>query len=67
MFVEEKDIANLRNILLSISIERYIGMQARVKAVQQHFLWHKKPVKFDLFHMILHSIWHSRVYKVKTR
>ncbi|CAH8277238.1 unnamed protein product [Arabidopsis lyrata] len=67
VFVEEKEIANLRNILLSISEERYIVMQARVKAVQQHFLWHKKPVKFDLFHMILHSIWHSRVYKVKTR
>ncbi|CAE6201206.1 unnamed protein product [Arabidopsis arenosa] len=67
VFVEEKDIPNLRNILLSISEERYIVMQARVKAVQQHFLWHKKPVKFDLFHMILHSIWHSRVYKVKTR
>lgn len=67
VFVEEKDIPSLRNILLSISEERYIVMQARVKAVQQHFLWHKKPVKFDLFHMILHSIWHSRVYKVKTR
>ncbi|XP_010435540.1 PREDICTED: probable glycosyltransferase At3g07620 isoform X2 [Camelina sativa] len=67
VFVEEKDIPNLRNILLSIPEERYIGMQARVKAVQQHFLWHKKPVKLDLFHMILHSIWYSRVHRIKTR
>ncbi|EOA15480.1 hypothetical protein CARUB_v10004511mg [Capsella rubella] len=67
VFVEEKDIPNLRNILLSIPEERYIGMQARVKAVQQHFLWHKKPVKFDLFHMVLHSIWYSRVHRIKTR
>ncbi|XP_010440808.1 PREDICTED: probable glycosyltransferase At3g07620 [Camelina sativa] len=67
VFVEEKDIPNLRNILLSIPEERYIGMQARVKAVQQHFLWHKKAVKLDLFHMILHSIWYSRVHRIKTR
>ncbi|KAL9281427.1 putative xylogalacturonan beta-1,3-xylosyltransferase [Arabidopsis thaliana] len=67
VFVEEKDIPNLRNILLSIPEDRYIGMQARVKAVQQHFLWHKKPVKFDQFHMILHSIWYSRVHRIKTR
>ncbi|CAG7906245.1 probable glycosyltransferase At3g07620 [Brassica rapa] len=67
VFVEEKDIQNLRNILVSIPEERYIGMQARVKTVQQHFLWHKKPVKFDLFHMILHSVWHSRLNRVKTK
>ncbi|CAA7055808.1 unnamed protein product [Microthlaspi erraticum] len=67
VFVKEEDIMNLRNILLSIPEERYLGMQARVKMVQQHFLWHKKPVKFDLFHMVLHSIWYSRVYRVKTR
>ncbi|CAH8298205.1 unnamed protein product [Eruca vesicaria subsp. sativa] len=67
VFVEEKDIENLRNILLSIPEERYIGMHARVKTVQQHFLWHKKPAKFDLFHMILHSVWHSRINRIKTR
>ncbi|CAF1857857.1 unnamed protein product [Brassica oleracea var. botrytis] len=67
VFVEEKDIQNLRNILVSIPEERYIGMQARVKTVQQHFLWHKKPVKFDLFHMILHSVWHSRINRIKTK
>ncbi|KAJ0234462.1 Glycosyltransferase family exostosin protein [Hirschfeldia incana] len=67
VFVEEKDVENLRNILLSIPEERYIGMQARVKTVQQHFLWHKKPVKFDLFHMVLHSVWHSRINRIKTK
>ncbi|XP_061350699.1 probable glycosyltransferase At5g25310 [Gastrolobium bilobum] len=30
--------------------------------VQQHFLWHKDPVKYDIFHMILHSIWYNRVF-----
>ncbi|XP_031250684.1 probable glycosyltransferase At5g03795 [Pistacia vera] len=67
VFVQEKDIPNLRNILLSIREERYLVMQARVKAVQKHFLWHKKPEKYDLFHMILHSIWYNRVFNVKTK
>ncbi|KAL8214547.1 hypothetical protein R6Q57_003996 [Mikania cordata] len=64
VFVEEKDIPNLKNILLSISNRRYLVMQQRVKRVQQHFLWHAKPVKYDIFHMILHSIWYNRVFRV---
>ncbi|XP_039043127.1 probable glycosyltransferase At3g07620 [Hibiscus syriacus] len=66
VFVQEKDIPDLRNILLSIPEEKYLEMHARVKLVQQHFLWHKKPVKYDLFHMILHSAWYSRVLHIKT-
>lgn len=67
VFVQEKDIPNLRNILLSIPKEKYIAMQTRVKMVQQHFFWHKNPVKFDLFHMILHSVWYTRVFQMKAR
>ncbi|KZV51157.1 putative glycosyltransferase [Dorcoceras hygrometricum] len=48
VFVLEKDIPNLKTILLSISKTRYRLMQQRVKLVQQHFLWHSKPVKYDL-------------------
>ncbi|XP_052198643.1 probable glycosyltransferase At3g07620 [Diospyros lotus] len=65
VFVLEKDIPNLRNILLSIPEDRYLAMQQRVKLVQQHFLWHRKPAKYDLFHMILHSVWYNRVLQVK--
>ncbi|XP_023743135.1 probable glycosyltransferase At5g03795 [Lactuca sativa] len=64
VFVQEKDIPNLKNILVSISKRRYLVMQQRVKKVQQHFLWHVKPVKYDIFHMILHSIWYNRVFRV---
>ncbi|KAK7351490.1 hypothetical protein VNO77_10993 [Canavalia gladiata] len=62
VFVMEKDIPNLRNILLSISEERYLEMHSRVKKVQEHFLWHAEPVKYDLFHMLLHSIWYNRIF-----
>lgn len=64
VFVQEKDIPNLKNILLSISEKRYLVMHERVKKVQQHFLWHAKPVKYDIFHMILHSIWYNRAFRV---
>lgn len=67
VFVQEKDIPNLKKILLSISERRYLLMQQRVKQVQQHFLWHVKPVKYDIFHMILHSIWYNRVFQITPR
>ncbi|KAF3446049.1 hypothetical protein FNV43_RR11227 [Rhamnella rubrinervis] len=65
VFVMEKDIPNLKNILLSIPEKRYRSMQMRVKRVQQHFLWHAKPVKYDIFHMILHSVWYNRLHQIK--
>lgn len=67
VFVLEKDIPNLKNILLSISEKRYRRMQMRVKKVQQHFLWHPQPVKYDIFHMLLHSIWYNRVFLARAR
>ncbi|KAG8367367.1 hypothetical protein BUALT_Bualt16G0064700 [Buddleja alternifolia] len=66
LFVSEDDIPNLRDILLSIPEERYIMMQRRLKMVQRYFLWHKIPLKYDLFHMILHSVWHNRVFQVSS-
>ncbi|KAK2661248.1 hypothetical protein Ddye_007781 [Dipteronia dyeriana] len=62
IFVAEKDIPNLKNILLSIPEKRFRKMQMMVKKVQQHFLWNARPVKYDLFHMILHSVWFNRVF-----
>ncbi|XP_071916933.1 probable glycosyltransferase At5g03795 [Coffea arabica] len=67
IFVPEKDIPNLKNILLSIPEKRYRKMQKRVKLVQQHFLWHPRPVKYDIFHMILHSIWYTRVFQISSK
>ncbi|XP_038880635.1 probable glycosyltransferase At3g07620 isoform X2 [Benincasa hispida] len=66
VFVQEKEISNLRNILLSVPEKDYLSMHARLKMVQKHFIWHKIPVKYDLFHMILHSVWYNRVFQMKT-
>lgn len=67
VFVLEKDVPNLKNILQSIPEKRYLEMQRRVKQVQRHFLWNTKPVKYDIFHMILHSIWYTRVSQMTPR
>lgn len=61
VIVEEKDIPDLKNILLNVSAEKYIDMHTSVQRLQKHFLWHVKPIKYDIFHMILHSIWLSRI------
>jgi hypothetical protein len=62
--VPEIDVPRLKEILLEIPESRYVAMQSNVRKVQRHFLWHTKPVKYDIFHMILHSVWFSRVNQV---
>lgn len=63
--VAEKDIPKLREILLAIPMRRYMAMQTNVKMVQRHFLWNPRPIRYDLFHMILHSIWFSRLSQIQ--
>lgn len=67
VIIAEKDIPNLKDILLSIPEKKYFRMQLAVRKLQRHFLWHAKPEKYDLFHMTLHSIWYNRVYQIKRR
>nr|GEV40805.1 probable glycosyltransferase At5g03795 [Tanacetum cinerariifolium] len=67
VIVLEKDIPNLKNVLLSISHEKYVEMYERVKNVREHFFWHSEPIKYDLFHMILHSVWYNRVFSTKLK
>ncbi|PIN13356.1 Acetylglucosaminyltransferase EXT1/exostosin 1 [Handroanthus impetiginosus] len=62
--VDEKDIPRLKEILLAIPLKRYIVMQNNVKRLQKHFLWNVRPTRHDLFHMILHSIWASRINQI---
>lgn len=59
--VSVNDIPNLKKILTSISPRQYIRMQRRVGQVRRHFELHSPPKRFDVFHMILHSIWLRRL------
>ncbi|KAF5461616.1 hypothetical protein F2P56_017696, partial [Juglans regia] len=67
VFILEKDIPNLKSILLSIPEKRYLEMQMGVKKVQKHFLWHAKPEKYDIFHLVLHSVWYNRLHLISLR
>ncbi|KAL8031139.1 hypothetical protein ABFX02_13G006000 [Erythranthe guttata] len=59
--VAVEDIPNIKNILMGISEGRYLKMQKRVKQVQRHFVVNGNPKRFDLFHMIVHSVWLRRL------
>ncbi|KAG0495813.1 hypothetical protein HPP92_000504 [Vanilla planifolia] len=65
--VAEEDVPRLKEILVSIPEEKYRLLQMGVRRVQRHFLWHGKPVKYDLFHMVLHSIWFNRLGQLLSR
>ncbi|CAJ1889637.1 unnamed protein product [Sphenostylis stenocarpa] len=59
--VSVEDIPKLKEILLSISPRQYIRMQRRVVQIRRHFEVHSPPKRFDVFHMILHSVWLRRL------
>ncbi|KAM7254759.1 hypothetical protein ACFE04_020000 [Oxalis oulophora] len=59
--VPVSEVPNLKNILESISSRQYIKMQRRVLKIRRHFEFNSPPKRFDVFHMILHSIWLRRL------
>ncbi|KAM6568686.1 hypothetical protein CsatB_016671 [Cannabis sativa] len=59
--VPVSEIRNLKKILMSISPRQYIRMQRRVVKVRKHFEVNSPPKRFDVFHMILHSVWLRRL------
>nr|PNR51934.1 hypothetical protein PHYPA_008308 [Physcomitrium patens] len=61
----ESDIPKLKAILNDIPEKTYRSMQIRLRKIRQHFVWHKKPEKYDVFHMILHSVWMSRINRLE--
>ncbi|KAF7140063.1 hypothetical protein RHSIM_Rhsim06G0180500 [Rhododendron simsii] len=56
-----QDIPNLKTILMGISQSLYLRLHRRVKQVQRHFVIDGTPKRFDIFHMIVHSIWLRRL------
>ncbi|KAM7265225.1 hypothetical protein ACFE04_002908 [Oxalis oulophora] len=59
--VSVSEIPNLKKILTEIPEEEYIKMQERVKKVQRHFVVNDPPKRFDVFNMVVHSIWLRRL------
>jgi hypothetical protein len=59
--VPEAKIKKLKTLLTSIPDHVYRSMQQRLESVRKHFIWHDEPEEYDIFHMILHSVWMSRL------
>jgi len=59
--VPVSEIPNLKTILQSIPLNRYVEMQSKLKQVQRHFTVNQPPKPYDFFHMVLHSIWLRRL------
>ncbi|KAK3002584.1 hypothetical protein RJ639_021595 [Escallonia herrerae] len=59
--VSFSEIPNLKKILMGTPEDKYVRMHEGVKEVQRHFLVNDPPKRYDIFHMILHSIWLRRL------
>ncbi|KAE8656617.1 putative glycosyltransferase [Hibiscus syriacus] len=59
--VETTKIPRLKEILLAIPEEKYRKLQDGVRIVRKHFMLNQPSKRFDMFHMILHSIWLRRI------
>ncbi|CAK9160427.1 unnamed protein product [Ilex paraguariensis] len=59
--VPVKEIPNLKKILSAISPRQYIRMQRRGTQTRRHFEVSLPPKRYDVFHMILHSVWLRRL------
>ena len=55
------EIPDLKRILQHIPFSRYLEMQKRLMEVQRHFSVNYPAKQFDVFHMILHSVWLRRL------
>ncbi|OUZ99839.1 Exostosin-like [Macleaya cordata] len=54
-------IPEIKVILKSISNSEYLKMQMRLKQVRRHFTLNRPAKRFDLFQMVLHSVWLRRL------
>ncbi|CAN4117178.1 unnamed protein product [Withania somnifera] len=54
-------IRDLKKILSGISSRQYIRLQRRGEQVRRHFEVNRTPKRYDVFHMILHSVWLRRL------
>ncbi|KAB2098203.1 hypothetical protein ES319_A01G223500v1 [Gossypium barbadense] len=56
-----EEIWELKKRLMGIPERQYKRMQKRVVQVKRHFELNSTPKRYDVFHMILHSIWLRRL------
>nr|GMD83986.1 probable glycosyltransferase At5g25310 [Ipomoea batatas] len=59
--VEVSEIPRLKEILSAVPEDKYVRLKEGLKAVRKHFVFNQPAQRFDVFHMILHSVWLRRL------
>ncbi|KAK7410253.1 hypothetical protein VNO78_00885 [Psophocarpus tetragonolobus] len=59
--VDFSDIPRLKEVLSAVPESEYRKLKHGVRAVRRHFTLNQPAKRFDVFHMILHSIWLRRL------
>ncbi|KAK8954685.1 putative glycosyltransferase [Platanthera zijinensis] len=59
--VAPDDIPRLKEVLMAVPEEDVRRLTAGVQAVRLHFVLNHPPKRFDVFYMILHSVWLRRL------
>ncbi|KAF3789026.1 Exostosin-2 [Nymphaea thermarum] len=61
VLIPVQKIPKLKEILSNIPEHTYLKLQANVMKVQKHFVINDPPKRFDVVHMLFHSIWLRRL------
>ncbi|KAJ7966203.1 Exostosin family protein [Quillaja saponaria] len=59
--VEVSDIPRLKEVLRAVTEEKYRKLKQGLRVVRRHFVLNQPAKRFDVFHMILHSVWLRRL------
>lgn len=60
IIVNQRDVALLKNILTSVSEQKYLNLYENLCMVRKHFRWHAMPKSYDAFHMTAYQLWLRR-------
>ncbi|XP_022893898.1 probable glycosyltransferase At5g25310 [Olea europaea var. sylvestris] len=50
----------LKEVLNSVSEEKYGGMKRMASAASEHLVWNEEPQPLDAFHMVIYQLWLRR-------
>ncbi|KAK1394470.1 Exostosin domain-containing protein [Heracleum sosnowskyi] len=59
--VPVSDIPRLKKVLSEVPEEKYLKLKQGLRQVRKHFLLNSPAKRFDVFHMVLHSVWLRRI------